>query len=274
MAKSLWQMSSWIPACAGLTQRLVATFVVLLTLAIAPALAAEEIRSYDSNIKLEINGTVDVTETITVNSEGDQIRHGIYRDIPTQLINTDKSRLRSALKVLDVSRDGSPEPYTVDDLGGGYKRIKIGSADVWLDDGVHTYVIHYTMSRMGRFFADHDELFWNATGNFWVFPILKAIHMSLYNHVLIKPKEYGFVGLANYARLLHDEVFWLSLWNSFLWVFGSVSFQFLGGFAAALPLTPSINETKPHSRGRSRTGGVEPRPYVQTQKRTNPRLRM
>src|SRR5437773_6927794 len=62
------------------------------------------------------------------------------------------------------------------------------------------------------------------------------MQMSLYNHVLIKPQEYGFVGLANYARLFHDDVFWLSLWNSFLWVFGSVSFQFLGGFAAALLL--------------------------------------
>ncbi|HYB42948.1 MAG TPA: hypothetical protein VEL75_14320, partial [Candidatus Methylomirabilis sp.] len=55
-------------------------------------------------------------------------------------------------------------------------------------------------------------------------PILKAMHMSLYNHVLIKPQEYRFVGLANYARLVHDEVFWLSLRNSFVWVFGSVLF--------------------------------------------------
>src|SRR5438874_13161709 len=69
-----------------------------------------------------------------------------------------------------------------------------------------------------------------------LFPILKAMHMSLYNHVLIKPQEYRYVGLANYVRLLHDEVFWLSLWNSFVWVFGSVSLQFLGGFASALLL--------------------------------------
>jgi len=69
-----------------------------------------------------------------------------------------------------------------------------------------------------------------------VVPILRAIHMSLYNHVLIKPQEYRFIGLGNYARLLDDEVFWLSLWNSFVWVFGSVSLQFVGGFAAALLL--------------------------------------
>lgn len=69
-----------------------------------------------------------------------------------------------------------------------------------------------------------------------VFPILKAIHMSLYHHVLIRPQDYRFIGLGNYARLLQDEVFWLSLWNSALWVGGSVSLQFLGGFAAALLL--------------------------------------
>jgi multiple sugar transport system permease protein len=73
-----------------------------------------------------------------------------------------------------------------------------------------------------------------------LFPILKAMHMSLYNHVLIRPRDYGFIGLGNYLRLLHDETFWLTLWNSFVWVFGSVSLQFVGGFAAALLLHQSF----------------------------------
>lgn len=68
------------------------------------------------------------------------------------------------------------------------------------------------------------------------FPIVKAAYMSLYYNVLIRPREYAFIGLGNYARLLRDDVFWLSLWNSLIWVFGSVSLQFLGGFAAALLL--------------------------------------
>src|SRR5205809_4951972 len=72
-----------------------------------------------------------------------------------------------------------------------------------------------------------------ALGATVLVPILQAIRMSLYRHVLIKPQEYGFIGLGNYARLLRDEVFGLSLCNSFYWVFGSVSLQFLGGFAAA-----------------------------------------
>lgn len=88
-----------------------------------------------------------------------------------------------------------------------------------------------------------------------VFPILKAIHMSLYNHVLIKPQEYRFIGLGNYLRLVQDEVFWLSLWNSGVWVFGSVSLQFLGGFAAALLLHQAF-------RGRALVRTVTLLPWV------------
>ena len=146
----------------------------ILTFA-TPALAREEIRSFTSSTVLSANGTVDVTETIVVNAEGDEIRHGIYRDIPTALINSDNSRLRSDLKVIAVSRDTHSEPYTVEGLGTGFKRIKIGSADTFVDYGVHTYVIHYTMTRMARSFADHDEFYWSATGNYWVFPILEAV---------------------------------------------------------------------------------------------------
>jgi hypothetical protein len=115
-----------------------------------------------------------VVETIEVKAEGDEIRRGIYRDIPTQLINPDGTRLRSTLKVLEVKRNGQSELYELENLGGGFKRIRIGDADVFLDYRVHTYTIHYTMTRMARYFEDHDELFWNATGNYWIFPILKA----------------------------------------------------------------------------------------------------
>ena len=46
---------------------------------------------------------------------------------------------------------------------------------MFLNYGSHRYVITYTMTRMARRFEDHDELFWNATGNYWNFPILRAV---------------------------------------------------------------------------------------------------
>src|ERR1700732_2040575 len=69
-----------------------------------------------------------------------------------------------------------------------------------------------------------------------VVPIGLAIKMSLYNDVLYKPQAYQFIGLGNYVRMVQDPVFWLTLWNSVVWVFGSVVLQFLLGFAAALLL--------------------------------------
>ncbi len=69
-----------------------------------------------------------------------------------------------------------------------------------------------------------------------LFPILKAIHMSLYHNVLSRPQDYHFIGLGNYLRMIQDPTFWLTLKNSFTWVFFSVSMQFVLGFLGALLL--------------------------------------
>ncbi|MEO7224237.1 MAG: DUF2207 domain-containing protein [Devosia sp.] len=145
----------------------------------APAFAREEIRSFTTNTTLRVDGSVEVVETLEINVEGDEIRRGIYRDIPTQLVNLDGSRLRSNLNVLEVKRDGRNEQYSIENIGSpdsnsAFKRIMIGDADVFLEHRVHTYTIRYTMTRMARYFEDHDELFWNATGNYWNFPIVKS----------------------------------------------------------------------------------------------------
>ena len=43
----------------------------------------ERILSWRSDIDVRVDGTLDVTETIRVNVEGNQINHGIFRDFPT-----------------------------------------------------------------------------------------------------------------------------------------------------------------------------------------------
>lgn len=140
-----------------------------------PALAEETINSFTANVTLQADGSVDVTEIIEVQAEGISIRRGIFRDIPTVMVNADNSRLRSNLEVIAVERDGRAEPYTIEGIGNGYQRIRIGDPEVFLQYGEHRYAIRYTMTRMGRTFEDHDELYWNATGNYWEFPILSAV---------------------------------------------------------------------------------------------------
>jgi hypothetical protein len=162
-------------AGGGGSNTLRALLLLLTLLFSVPALAEEAITSFATDITLRTDGSVEVTETIAVRSERNEIRRGIFRDIPTLLVNPDNSRLRSDLNVIDVKRDGRAEPYTLEGLDAGFKRIRIGDPDVFLPDGAHTYTIRYTMTRMGRSFADHDELFWNATGNYWAFPILQSV---------------------------------------------------------------------------------------------------
>ena len=140
---------------------------------VLPGTAREEVRSYDSNIVLAVDGSVTVTETITVNAEGDEIRRGIYRDIPVVMAGSDGGKVRPGFEVTGVTRDGDQEMYRVERMGN-FQRIWIGNPDYFLDYGVHTYIIRYTMSRMARAFEDHDELYWNVTGNYWIFPILSA----------------------------------------------------------------------------------------------------
>lgn len=163
----------WRSTATGFAAALLALFFALL-LAL-PATAREAITSFASAVTLLADGSVDVIETIEVNAEGYEIKRGIYRDIPLILINPDNSRLRSNLAVQSVTRDGRAEPYSLESIGAGFKRIRIGDADVFLSNGRHKYTIRYTMTRMGRIFADHDELFWNATGNYWNFPIEEAV---------------------------------------------------------------------------------------------------
>ncbi len=138
-----------------------------------PVVAEEAIERFEVDITVKPDSSVEITETIRVNAEGEQIQRGIFRDIPTVLSGEGRRRVRQTLDVLSVKRDGESESYTVDALSTG-KRIRIGRASATLPHGTHTYEIRYRINRAARMFQEHDELYWNVTGNFWVFPILEA----------------------------------------------------------------------------------------------------
>ncbi|MGV2098368.1 DUF2207 domain-containing protein [Rhizobium sp. 21-4511-3d] len=146
---------------------------LFMALTVRTALGAEIISSFNSDIRLEKTGAMTVAETITVNAEGNRIRRGIFRDFP--LTFTDENgRLRSVdFDVVSVTRDGQDEPWKTESISGGI-RIYAGSEDVMLSPGRHRYVFTYRTNRQIRYFPDHDELYWNVTGNGWIFPIMAA----------------------------------------------------------------------------------------------------
>ncbi|NND45822.1 MAG: DUF2207 domain-containing protein [Xanthomonadales bacterium] len=139
----------------------------------APAFAAERIIRFDSAIQVLPDASITVTETIVVQAEGNQIRRGIFREIPTRYRDRLGNRFRVQLDVIDVERNGRPEPFHVEERANGIV-IYMGSAGSYIPQGKHEYRLRYRSNRQLGFFADHDELYWNVTGNGWAFPIERA----------------------------------------------------------------------------------------------------
>jgi uncharacterized membrane protein YgcG len=131
---------------------------------------SERILDYHSDIEVHRDATMVVTETIRVMSEGSRIRHGIYRDFPTRYTDRFGNHYAVGFDLIGATRDGAPETTRLEDRSNGV-RIYLGRSNVVVDPGEHTYTITYATNRQFGFFADHDELFWNVTGNGWIFPI-------------------------------------------------------------------------------------------------------
>ncbi|HYD37094.1 MAG TPA: DUF2207 domain-containing protein [Allosphingosinicella sp.] len=152
-------------------RRLLLVLLTALALVLPGAAAADErILHFLSDVVVEADGTLDVTETIRLRSEGSAIDHGIFRDFPTRYANIAGRQVRVGFEVVGVQRNGADEPWETSRHGNGV-RIRIGDPEVHVAPGEHVYAIRYRTTRQLGFFDDHDELYWNATGVGWVFPI-------------------------------------------------------------------------------------------------------
>ena len=137
------------------------------------AQSGEQILDFHSRILVRGDGSLVVTETITVQAQGKKIRRGIYRDFPTLYSGPFFTRVAVAFRVNRVTRNGQREPFHLANLSRGV-RLYIGEEDQILDRGQHTYQIEYETDRQLGYFENHDELYWNVTGLEWGFPIREA----------------------------------------------------------------------------------------------------
>jgi uncharacterized membrane protein len=153
----------------------VAAFLVAL-----PAFAAVRqiiIQHFDDEVVVGEDGTIDVTETIEARFSGENW-HGLYRSIPVEYTNP--QGLNYTLLIDHVSAtdsDGRALKWE-QSSEGRYTKFKIYVPNA--DDSTHTIVFHYRVLDALRFFEDHDELYWNVTGNDWEVPIQSAsAHIAL-----------------------------------------------------------------------------------------------
>lgn len=152
----------------------------------------ERIMHYHSDIAIQKNCEVIITETIKVYAKGYEIQRGIFRDIPLSY-NYKGGSYHVDFELLSVKKDGAEEDHHTARMDNGI-RIYIGNESMYLDEGEYTYEIKYTVDHVLLFYENFDELYWNVNGNGWTFP-LDSISATVYVPGDAKILQYdGFTG--------------------------------------------------------------------------------
>jgi len=131
-------------------------------------LASERIKSFTSDIIINSDASINVVEEI-VYDFGTAIKHGIFRDIPV-IYQVENGSKQIELSQINVSSPNNSKVIFTESQSGNLKKIKIGDPNATIS-GIQTYQISYRAKGVINYFADHDELYWNVTGNGWVVPI-------------------------------------------------------------------------------------------------------
>lgn len=142
-------------------KKLLALFLIVFSFS---AHAEERILSYRSDIAVQPDASVLVRENITVNVEGVRVRRGIYRDLPRN--KGERYHIES------VFRNGVPEPFFTENINGTL-RVNTGGDD-FIPRETTTFTLVYRVQNVIKAFDGYDEIYWNVTGNDWIFPIDEA----------------------------------------------------------------------------------------------------
>ena len=145
-----------------------AVLAILLCILTANASAKSwRIADFQDNITVEKDGSALVRERISLVFVGEW--HGIHRTIPIEYPGPDGTNYELFLDIQSVTdAEGSHLKYD-SSRSGGYRDLKIyipGATDV-----SKIIEIAYRVRNGTRFFPDHDEFYWNVTGNDWPVPI-------------------------------------------------------------------------------------------------------
>src|SRR5271154_1587784 len=138
-----------------------------------PSLSAKEreLKKFYSEIAVLPNGSVDVTENITFRFIGGPWQ-GIYRNIPVEYAGPRGMNYTLFLSVKHVTDEAGTSLKYETSRDRQYLKLKIFIPHA--DNSTRTVSIEYEVEDALRFFDDHDEFYWNVTGDEWPIPIESA----------------------------------------------------------------------------------------------------
>ena len=141
--------------------------VIIGVFLLSISVRAESIKEFQTEAKVQKDGTLEVIEYIKYDYEY-TYRHGIFRTIPYIKTNKDGKKFALTLDVKSViDRQGNAYKFqTSSNESTGDLTIKIGDPNRTIT-GIHEYIIDYEVYGAYTYFSDHDELYWNITGDKW-----------------------------------------------------------------------------------------------------------
>lgn len=160
------------PSGAGSGWTRLARRALPLLLLICAATSAAWARSYRiskyvDTIHVSEDGSARITEQITFAFTG--AYQGIYRNIPLDYPGPNGSNYSLFIKVQSITDDRGTKLNFEKSTSGGYLKLKIYVPGA--TDARRTVNIEYSVENATKFFDDHDEFYWNVTGNEWPVPI-------------------------------------------------------------------------------------------------------
>ncbi len=166
--------NNWLPRKALLiTLGAIAAALLLLTPKASAYGFDWDISSFDTDITVRTDGSLLVKETIVADYSRES-HHGIYRTIPIVYGDATYHTMKLRYNVVSVKDEFGSDWWYETTREGDYVKIKAGDPDVYQNSPT-TFVLTYEIQRAISFqFDDHDEIYWNATGDEWDVPILAA----------------------------------------------------------------------------------------------------
>ncbi|MDR3333120.1 MAG: DUF2207 domain-containing protein [Synergistaceae bacterium] len=146
-----------------------AAFVIMAPLMFR-AEASERIMEMNVTASIGPDSVMLVHETIKARVEGFDIRRGIIRSIPTDYSDSAGRVNRTGFELVSALIDGSRTGVQLERSGRNVE-VRIGDPDRTLPRGTHVFEITYKALGWVAFRESYDELYWNATGDEWTFPI-------------------------------------------------------------------------------------------------------
>ena len=128
------------------------------------------LEAFDATLEVEQSGDLQVTERIRFRFSGSW--NGIIRSLPVKYRTPQGFDYRLRIREVEiVGEDGEPLRMEEERVGI-FREFRI-----WIpgaSDAVREVTLRYRVDNALRFFEEHDELYWNVTGDEWVYPIETA----------------------------------------------------------------------------------------------------